>query len=322
MPRHHRYLSLALLLLTLSVPLCALDILITNDDGLTANARALHQALSAEGHQVLMVVPCRNQSGQGAALNFLKPIGPLAQDCVGGIAHVGDPGVGSDPGDASVHYVDGTPVMALLYGLDVRAHDRWGRQPRLVVSGPNEGNNTGLLNPSSGTVNNAVYAINRGIPALAVSADGNTANNPELAAETAQIVLQLVRELVRAASSTSGLLPAGTGLNVNVPKFAAGRAGALPFARTVVGTYTAAAPKFVANLAQDPFAAGLGITAPLPGITLSPMDPRTAELRSEARVLSQGKITVSVIEGNFGAGPAAATRAFARLHVLFQPRSR
>ncbi|MGE3296137.1 MAG: 5'/3'-nucleotidase SurE [Porticoccaceae bacterium] len=319
MSRYRRQLPLTLALLTLAAPLHALDILITNDDGLTANARALYQALRNDGHQVMVSVPCRNQSGQGAALNFLRPIGPLTVDCVGGIAQVGDPGVGSDASDADLHYVDGTPVMALLHGLDVLAEPRWGHQPQLIVSGPNEGNNTGLVNPSSGTVNNAVYGINRGIPSLAVSADSDTADNPTLAAETARIVLKLVHELERRAPANGALLPEGTGLNVNVPRFAAGESNGLPFARAVVGTYSTVSPKFVMNLAADPVASGLGITAELPGISFESMDPQAAESNSEALLIGQGKIAVSVIEGNFGAGPVDKSRALLRVNGLFRP---
>ncbi|MGD9984681.1 MAG: 5'/3'-nucleotidase SurE [Porticoccaceae bacterium] len=319
MSRYRRQLPLTLALLALTAPLHALDILLTNDDGLSANVRALYQALRSDGHKVMVSVPCRNQSGQGAALNFLRPVGPLTVDCVGGIARAGAPGVGSDAGDPDLHYVDGTPVMALLYGLDLLAEPRWGRQPQLIISGPNEGNNTGLVNPSSGTVNNAVYGINRGIPSVAVSADRDTADNPVLAAETAQIVLKLVHELERRTPRDGALLPDGTGLNVNVPRFAAGASNRLPFARAVVGTYSTGAPKFVASLAADPMAAGRGITAALPGISFEPMDAATAESSSEALLIEQGKIAVSVIEGNFGAGPVDKSQALLRVNGLFRP---
>lgn len=320
MLRYRCRLLPALMLSALTAPVHALDILVTNDDGLSANVRALYQALRDEGHRVTVSVPCRNQSGQGAALNFLRPIGNLTSDCVGGIAHAGAPGVGSAAGDADLHYVDGTPVMALLYGLDVLAEPRWGHAPQLIISGPNEGNNTGLVNPSSGTVNNAVYGINRGIPSVAVSADGDTANNPVLAAETAQIVLKLVHELERRATPQDGaLLPEGTGLNVNVPKFAAGTGDSLPFARAVVGTWSTVLPKFVVDLSADPVAAKLGITTALPGITFGAMDPATAEPNSEGLLIGQGKIAVSVIEGNFGAGPVDRSRALLRVNGLFRP---
>ncbi len=284
-------------------PLAALDILVTNDDGATANLRALYQELTEAGHDVLVAVPCRNQSGQGAALRLLQPIGPLAQDCRGG--------------EPYLHYVDSTPVAALLYGLDVLAAARWGDAPDLVISGPNEGNNVGQVNPSSGTVANAVYAINRGLPALSVSADGNTANDAALAREVARITNRVVTELER-QSTRQPLLPEGTGLNVNVPKFTAGAGATLPFARTSVGVYSTVVPRFVINLADDPMAKAAGITQTLPGITFVNGDPAGADIDSEALLLGQGKVTVSVIEGNFGAGPTARARAQARVGGLFR----
>jgi 5'-nucleotidase len=312
-------LSLLIAISTAAVPAAALDILITNDDGVTANARALYQALAEGGHRVLMSVPCRNQSGQGAALAFLRPIGTLTADCVGGIAAAGDPGVGAAPDDPNVHYVDSTPVAALLYGLDVLAEPRWGGAPDLVISGPNEGNNTGQVNPSSGTVNNAVYAINRGLPALAVSADGNTAGSEALAEAVAQVVLRVVDELERQTRFDRPLLPQGAGLNINVPRFEQqDEALTLPYARAVVGTVSTVMPRFVENLAADPVAASQGIDAPLPGISFTPGDLESADPDSEAVVLGQGRIAVSVIEGNFGADSVARLRTLARIGGLFR----
>jgi len=310
----------ALLVMSAAPPLAALDILVTNDDGATANLRALYQELTEAGHDVLVSVPCRNQSGQGAALRFLQPIAELAQDCRGGVAAAGAPGVGVASAESYIHYVDSTPVAALLYGLDVLAAERWHHAPDLVISGPNEGNNTGHVNPSSGTVANAVYALNRGLPALAVSADGNTTDNAELAGEVAQLLLRVVEELEHKQRPRQPLLPEGTGLNINVPKFAAGEAAALPFARTSVGVYSTAAPRFVPNLAEDPAAQAQGIDAALPGITFAAGDPAAADPDSEALVLAQGKVTVSVIEGNFGVGPVARVRALAQLGGLFRPQ--
>ena len=72
---------------------------------------------------------------------------------------LGAPGIGEDRDDSDVHYVNGSPVMACLYGLDVVAQRKWNRAPDLVVSGPNEGNNAGLVNNSSGTFANLLYAV-------------------------------------------------------------------------------------------------------------------------------------------------------------------
>lgn len=165
---------------TALLPLATADarnILLTNDDGLTSNTLALYQALKADGHDVVVSVPCTNQSGMGAAAYFARPVALLAAPCRNGAAAVGDPGAGAmtraglPAGD--FFYVSGTPVMALLYGLDVAAQKRWGRAPDLVLSGPNEGQNAGAIILSSGTVSNAQYAAVRGIPAIGLSAGAN-----------------------------------------------------------------------------------------------------------------------------------------------------
>ena len=61
-------------ILALATPMAAeaRNIVITNDDGLTSNVVALYKALKADGHDVIVSVPCQNQSGMGAALG-LRP---------------------------------------------------------------------------------------------------------------------------------------------------------------------------------------------------------------------------------------------------------
>jgi broad specificity polyphosphatase/5'/3'-nucleotidase SurE len=144
----------ALGLATLCCHASALNILLSNDDGLSSNVKALHGALKAAGHDVVVSIPCQNQSGKGASINYLTPLITLAKACRNGAAAAGAPAVGPVSGLADFYYVDGTPVMATLYGLDVLAAARWGKAPDLVLSGPNEGQNTGTLVNGSGTVSN------------------------------------------------------------------------------------------------------------------------------------------------------------------------
>src|SRR4051812_30547689 len=116
-------------------------IVLSNDDGLTSNVKALYEALKADGHDVIVAVPCTNQSGMGAAIRILKPLTSLDQDCRNGAARAGERAVGTMSRTSlgpDYFYVDGTPVMALLYGLDIVAAKRWGGPPDLVLSGPNE----------------------------------------------------------------------------------------------------------------------------------------------------------------------------------------
>ena len=77
-----------------SLPASALNILLSNDDGLTSNVKALYKALKTAGHNVIVSTPCQGQSGMGAAVKFLKPIKPLASPCLNNAGSPGDLGVG------------------------------------------------------------------------------------------------------------------------------------------------------------------------------------------------------------------------------------
>src|SRR5690606_9026913 len=65
----------------------------------------------------------------------------------------------------TVYGVDGTPAQAVQHGVLELAP----RQPALVISGINYGENTGNGVTVSGTVGAALEAASLGIPALAVS---------------------------------------------------------------------------------------------------------------------------------------------------------
>lgn len=303
--------------LAAATPSFALDILLCNDDGITAaNVRALKQQLVGAGHRVLLSGPIDNQSGTGGAMKFLQPIPALTGNERGARAlglPAGTAGIGADPGDADVVYVNGTPSMACLYGLDVYAPRRWGRLPDLVISGPNEGNNTGHINNSSGTFNAMLYAVNRKLPAIAVSDSTSTQITWSAALpagarpfEVADIVVRLVGRLAKAAGNRP-LLPEGLGLNVNVPAFGAGSGANLPFALTHVGLATAYAPAFYEKLSDSPLAVASGVNVPLPGISLAsggtvlpggttlPLDSSPS---AEANVIASATaVTVSPVQG-------------------------
>ena len=126
-------------LLGLASPAFALNILLSNDDGLTSNLKALYEALKADGHDVIVSVPCTGQSGRGAAIVMYSTSTIISDTdktqinaeggCHNGAAPPGSPAVGPCPkagytgGDDT--YVHGTPVMATMDGLDVLAKERW-----------------------------------------------------------------------------------------------------------------------------------------------------------------------------------------------------
>lgn len=291
----------------------ARHILITNDDGLTSNVVALHHALEAAGHDVIVSVPCRNQSGMGAAILVARPLVALEQPCRNGAAQVGDPGAGAmtraDLPAGDFYYIDGTPVMALLHGLYQASAGRWGGPPDLVLSGPNEGQNVGAVILNSGTVSAAQVAAGQGLPAIALSAGSNSTDddlaNP-LSVELADLVLDLLAALEQRAGD-GPLLPAGLALNVNFPDELAGAQWRL----TRVGSYSAYLPAFTPDMAataspaQRESAAQRGITLPsLPGIAFNrnTAEPLLHQVDDES-VVNRQHITVSPMQAGYEAAP-------------------
>lgn len=309
----------AMALLAAAAPVSARNIVIGNDDGLTANVKALYDALKAEGHDVIVAVPCSQQSGMGGALKIMKPLGPLAADCVNGAAKAGDPGAGPMTRAGlgkDFFYVDGTPVMAMLYGIDVVANARWGKAPDLVLSGPNIGQNSGNIVVSSGTVSNVQYAIMRDIPAIALSAGENSASGADLANPLSSLVARRSLELVNAldAASRGGrLLSPGLALNVNFPD--APEAAEWKFSR--IGTFTRYEFKFVSDLAAASGKPPVDGQAPLPGLfaTISPKAPDAGEEGDEAAVAMKD-IAVSVMQAAYDAPAGRRVEVEQRLGAL------
>jgi 5'-nucleotidase len=304
-------LMVALALASTASPALADNILLTNDDGLTSNVKALYAALKADGHDVIVVVPCQGQSGMGAAAKFLRPLGPLASDCLNGAARKGDPGTGPLTRDgfaADWFYVDGTPVMATLYGLDVAAEARWGRAPDLILSGPNEGQNVGAMIISSGTVSNVQYGTMRGVPSIALSAGSGTADNAGLANPHSPVVAALTVELVRALKARSNgkpLLPAGIALNVNFPDKLEGAR----WRQSRIGSYQQYLIEFVPDIGQSPAGKAFGIRAPLPGVALdfNTAPPAPAQMEDES-IVFRSDIAISPMQvGYEPAKPGSAS---------------
>jgi 5'-nucleotidase len=309
---HYRGLTtLALALALQPASAHARNIVISDDDGLSSNVKALYEALKAAGHDVIVSVPCQNQSGKGASIDFMQPLGALTRACRNGAAQVGDPGAGpmTKAGfGPDYFYVDGTPVMATLYGIDIVAAKRWGRAPDLVLSGPNEGQNIGSIVVTSGTVSNVQYAADRGIPAIALSAGRDTEDNAQLANPKSAAVAKLAVELVQvldARSRGGPLLPPGVALNVNFPDELAGA----KWRSTRIGTYNAIRVRFVNDIAVTEIGKALGFSQHVPGITVGPSlsEPRPDQMDDEAAVIRKD-ISVSVMQVGYDHDKAARRR--------------
>jgi len=167
----------------------AMNILLTNDDGIYApGIWALYRRLASK-HAVTVIAPDRERSAVGHSITLNEPL-RLDRVVVNG--------------GYSGYAVSGTPVdcvrLAILELLETR--------PDLVVSGINPGANVGININYSGTVAAAREAAVYGIPAMAVSIQQGAAVDYEIAARVAAALAELILR--------EGL-PAGTILNVNLP---------------------------------------------------------------------------------------------------------
>lgn len=305
----------------------ARNIVLTNDDGLTSNVVALYRALRHAGHDVVVSVPCTNQSGMSAAISIARPLTPLDRPCLNDAAQAGDPATGMMTRDdlpaGDFHYVDGTPVMALLYGLDVAGMERWGGQPDLVLSGPNEGQNVGAMIMASGTVSNAQLAAVRGIPAMALSA-GTNSRGDDLANPLSARIAARVLELIDALEDNAGggpLLPQGLALNVNFPDTLEGAQWRL----TRVGTYMAYRIEFTENMAESASPAMRAMAEargaqvpPLPGLSfdINRNAPEPGQENDEGVVFRNG-IAVSPMQAGYAAASSSAAFVAWQLDDLF-----
>ncbi len=294
-------------LVSFSLPSLALNIVLTNDDGFeTPFIQAVHSALLAAGHDVIMAAPYGARSGSGGAADILEPLEPTSSPSPGGTLPAGSPAIGPTGLGPEQYYVDSTPSTAVLYGTDVLAMAAWGQFPDLVISGPNEGNNTGALTPHSGTLGATVAALNKGIPAMAVSA-GRGDPEPQ-----AMLVGEIVAHLVAALDGPNGIgLPQNVGLNVNLldlPENAT--LDDIEFAFTRVGQQATIGFRFFERIGESPIANLTGISADdtRPGLSVEldlsragyPDDPYP---RSEQKLLAENVVTISPIQGSYEARP-------------------
>ena len=297
-------------------PAFALNILLSNDDGLTSNIKALYDALKANGHDVIVAVPCSGQSGRGAAIVMYSTATIIADNdktqieaeggCHNGAAAIGAPAVGpftkAGYTGGDFHYVHGTPVMATMYGLDVLAPARWNKAPDLVLSGPNEGQNVGRVVVSSGTIGNAQFAAGRGIPAIALSAGTDTVDNTGLANPNSAIVAQLSVKLLKALQAKAGstaLLPAGVALNVNFPNTPTANQG---WAFSRHGSYDLYNLKFKNTV---PYGIGAGLPA-----------AATPDQAEDEAVVYKTKVAVTAMQVGFDHRPAGQQWLRLRLRDL------
>jgi 5'-nucleotidase len=160
-------------------------ILLSNDDGYTAQGLLCLRAAMADGNELTVVAPDRNRSGASNSLTLLRPL--RAQQHPDGI-----------------YSVDGTPTDCVHLALNALME----APPDLVLSGINHGANLGDDTLYSGTVAAAMEGRWLGRPAIAFSCVAHAPKHLDVAARVAQ---HIVSTVLRAP------LPADTILNVNIP---------------------------------------------------------------------------------------------------------
>ncbi|NOY63152.1 MAG: 5'/3'-nucleotidase SurE [Gammaproteobacteria bacterium] len=160
-----------------------MKILISNDDGYrAAGIRCLAEALK-ELAEITVVAPERDRSGASNSLTLTNPLR----------AHRAENGF---------IYIDGTPTDCVHLAITGLLSE----EPDMVIAGINAGANLGDDVLYSGTVAAAMEGRFMGLPAVAVSLNGE-----HHFATAGKVAHQLVKRL------SSDPLPADTILNVNVP---------------------------------------------------------------------------------------------------------
>ncbi len=188
----------------------AMRILIVNDDGCqSVGTTSLQEKLAAKGFDVWMVAPSTNQSGIGSAITF-KP------NKIFNVEKVAD----------KRFCFPGTPADAVDFGLLGVLKDN---PPDLVLSGVNDGPNTGVAQLNSGTIGAAARAVRYGYPAIAASI-GYIISEEEMKAgwpsthkywpDAVDYVVSLVETLNGKWQPGQSVLPGGSGLSINYPALA------------------------------------------------------------------------------------------------------
>lgn len=204
-----RLVTLALAASGLSVVVQAapLRILLVNDDGCRSpGITQLQRQLADNGYDVWLVAPAENQSGIGSAIT-MRPGKTFSVQ---------------KNADRQFCF-PGTPADSVDFGLFGVLRDN---PPDLVISGVNDGPNTGASQLNSGTVSAAARAVRFGYPAIAASI-GYILTPEEMSQgwpatkkywpQAIDYVVQVVKKLDRQRLAGQPLLPAGIGVSINYP---------------------------------------------------------------------------------------------------------
>lgn len=166
-------------------------ILITNDDGYQAKGiKALIESVKGLG-EILVVAPDGPRSGMSSAITSLQPLRVYLE---------------REEEDLKIYSSTGTPVDCVKLGINELSD----RKPDIVISGINHGSNAAVAVLYSGTMGAALEGAVFKIPSVGFSL---LDHDHQADFSHAEKYTRLITEQVLANG-----LPAGTCLNVNIPK--------------------------------------------------------------------------------------------------------
>lgn len=254
-----------------------LKILIVNDDGCESpGSTSLQDKLKAKGYDVWMVAPATNQSGIGSAITFKT-------GKVFDVKKVAE----------QRYCFPGTPADAVDFGLNGLLKKA---APDLVVSGVNDGPNTGMAQVNSGTVSAAARAVRYGVPAIAASI-GYRFTEEEMKngwpsthkywPDSVDYVVSVVDKLNAQRTQGKPLLPLGTGLSINYPALATAE---------IKGVHYVENQRFpVAQIGYDILADGKARQ------TMNPESLKVVMDDTDSGWLDKGYITYTIFDGSWNA---------------------
>ncbi|GAB3825525.1 5'/3'-nucleotidase SurE [Hymenobacter jeollabukensis] len=167
-------------------------ILISNDDSIAAPGIAVLVRVMRRLGEVVVVAPAAPQSGMGHAITLSEPLRLDRSQLFEGI---------------EAYTCSGTPADCVKIAKHLVLK---GRRPDLVVSGVNHGSNASVNVIYSGTMSAALEAAIEGLPAIGFSLCDFSHQADFSHAEP------WIEHVAREALSKG--VPAGTALNVNIPK--------------------------------------------------------------------------------------------------------
>lgn len=183
-------------------------ILITNDDGDTANGINVLTRLMMEIGDVVVMAPDGGRSGQSNAITVSHPIRYTKIEEREGLIR---------------YKCTGTPTDCVKLAL----HDILDRKPDLLVSGINHGSNAAINVIYSGTMGAVLEGCENGLTSIGFSICDHSLQADFRIFE--KYILQITRETLKNG------LPYGVCLNVNAPK---GEINGIKIARQCKGNWT------------------------------------------------------------------------------------